>query len=40
MTTLTRFLINSTVGLLDLGDVAAKAGIEGYNENFAQTLTV
>ena len=34
MTTLTRFLINSTVGLLGLVDVATKAGIEGYDEDF------
>ena len=40
MTTLTRFLINSTVGLLGLVDVATKAGIEGYDEEFGQTLAV
>lgn len=40
MATLTRFLINSTVGLLGLVDVATEAGIEGHDEDFGQTLAV
>ena len=33
-----RFLINSTVGLLGLFDVASKMGIPDYDEDFGQTL--
>jgi phospholipid-binding lipoprotein MlaA len=33
-----RFLINSTVGLLGLFDVASKMGIPYYNEDLGQTL--
>ncbi|MCH8238080.1 MAG: VacJ family lipoprotein [Proteobacteria bacterium] len=40
MATLTRFVINSTVGLLGLVDVATEAGIEGHDEDFGQTLAV
>jgi phospholipid-binding lipoprotein MlaA len=33
-----RFLINSTIGLLGLFDVATKMGIPDYDEDFGQTL--
>lgn len=33
-----RFLINSTVGLFGLFDVATKMGIDDYDEDFGQTL--
>jgi phospholipid-binding lipoprotein MlaA len=33
-----RFLINSTIGLLGLFDVATKMGIPEYDEDFGQTL--
>ncbi|CUB04021.1 MlaA family lipoprotein [Marinomonas fungiae] len=33
-----RFLINTTIGLLGLFDVASAMGIEQYNEDFGQTL--
>ncbi len=33
-----RFLINSTIGLLGLIDVATKMGIPDYDEDFGQTL--
>ncbi len=35
-----RFLFNSTLGLAGLFDVAGAAGMERYDENFAQTLSV
>ena len=35
-----RFLINSTVGLAGMHDVASEAGIAGRNEDFGQTLAV
>ena len=35
-----RFLLNSTVGLLGFFDVATKAGIEQFDEDFGQTLAV
>ena len=37
---LTRFLINSTVGLAGLIDVASKMGLERHEEDFGQTLAV
>lgn len=36
--TLSRFAINSTVGLLGLLDVAAELGLEGHDADFGQTL--
>lgn len=36
--TLSRFVINSTVGLGGLIDVADKSGLEGHSEDFGQTL--
>ncbi len=39
-TTLVRFIINSTLGLLGLNDIATELGIEGHNEDFGQTLAV
>ena len=33
-----RFMVNSTVGVLGLFDVATKAGIKKYDEDFGQTL--
>ncbi len=38
--TIGRFLINSTVGIGGLMDVAADFGIEGHREDFGQTLSV
>ena len=35
-----RFLMNSTIGLLGFFDVATKAGIPYYDEDFGQTLAV
>ena len=35
-----RFLFNSTLGLGGLFDVAGRAGLERYDENFAETLSV
>ena len=35
-----RFLFNSTLGIGGLFDVAGAAGMERYDENFAQTLSV
>ncbi|MDG1708571.1 MAG: VacJ family lipoprotein [Emcibacteraceae bacterium] len=35
-----RFLINSTFGLLGLFDTASKWGIEGHNEDFGETFAV
>lgn len=35
-----RFLINSTLGLLGLVDVASEMGIEPFNSDFGQTLAV
>ena len=37
-TTLMRFVINSTVGILGLGDPATDMGFEYHNEDFGQTL--
>ena len=38
--TLARFAMNSTVGILGLYDFAADVGIEKHNEDFGQTLAV
>lgn len=38
--TFVRFLINTTLGLAGLFDVAKKFGIEGHDEDFGQTLAV
>lgn len=35
-----RFLLNSTVGVLGFFDVASRAGIEEFDEDFGQTLAV
>ena len=35
-----RFLINSTIGVFGLFDVASVSGIPKYNENFSQTMAV
>lgn len=35
-----RFMINSTIGLLGFFDVATKAGIPNYDEDFGQTMAV
>ncbi len=40
VTTLTRFVINSTIGILGLADMATEMGIEGHDEDFGQTLAV
>jgi len=37
---LSRFVLNSTFGLLGLFDVASPAGLEKHNEDFGQTLGV
>lgn len=39
-TTASRFLINSTVGLLGFSDAAAGLGLEPHREDFGQTLAV
>lgn len=36
--TLSRFIINSTVGIGGLFDVAGQSGLEGHTEDFGQTL--
>ncbi len=38
--TIGRFVINSTVGLGGMMDMAAKFGLEGHREDFGQTLAV
>lgn len=38
--TLSRFIINTTVGLGGLIDVAGKSNLEGHSEDFGQTLAV
>ncbi len=40
VTTFTRFVINSTIGILGLADMATEMGIEGHDEDFGQTLAV
>ena len=35
---LSRFVINSTMGLFGIFDIASEMGIEGTNEDFGQTL--
>ena len=35
-----RFLLNSTIGVVGLFDVASASGLEMYNEDFGQTLAV
>ena len=37
---ITRFILNTTIGLLGLVDVATGAGLEKHNEDFGQTLGV
>ena len=39
-TTLLRFLVNTTVGILGFNDVAADLGLEFHDEDFGQTLAV
>ena len=38
--TFSRFVINTTVGLGGLFDVAGKSGLEGHREDFGQTMAV
>ena len=40
ITTLGRFIVNSTVGIVGFADVAADSGFEGRDEDFGQTLGV
>jgi phospholipid-binding lipoprotein MlaA len=40
ITTLLRFLVNSTVGILGFNDAAADLGLEFHDEDFGQTLAV
>ena len=40
MSDLTRFIMNTTVGVAGFVDVASIAGMEEYNEDFGQTLAV
>jgi phospholipid-binding lipoprotein MlaA len=40
ITTLLRFLVNTTVGILGLNDVAAGFGFEFHDEDFGQTLAI
>ena len=37
---MTRFIINSTIGIAGLFDVASKMGLERHEEDFGQTLAV
>lgn len=39
-TTLSRFVVNSTVGILGFNDAAAGLGLEPHREDFGQTLAV
>ncbi len=39
-TTMVRLLVNSTVGIGGLSDVAAESGVPGHEEDFGQTLAV
>ncbi|MGH6661378.1 MAG: MlaA family lipoprotein [Rhodospirillales bacterium] len=38
--TLARFVVNSTLGLIGLNDLATAIGMEGHDEDFGQTLAV
>lgn len=38
--TLARFVVNSTLGLAGLNDIATAMGMEGHDEDFGQTLAV
>ncbi len=40
LTTLTRFVVNSSVGVLGLNDVASEIGLKQHDEDFGQTLAV
>jgi phospholipid-binding lipoprotein MlaA len=40
ITTLLRFLVNTTVGILGFNDVAADLGFEFHDEDFGQTLAI
>lgn len=40
MTDITRFALNSTLGILGLFDIATPAGLEKHKEDFGQTLGV
>lgn len=40
LTTLSRFILNSTVGIAGAYDFAAEVGIQGHTEDFGQTLAV
>ncbi len=40
MTTLVRFMINSSIGVAGLADMAGEMGIKGHDEDFGQTLAV
>jgi len=40
LTTLTRFVFNSTLGIAGLADVATEFGLERHDEDFGQTMAV
>lgn len=40
LNTLTRFALNSTIGVVGFADVASTVGLEGHKEDFGQTLAV
>jgi phospholipid-binding lipoprotein MlaA len=40
ISTLTRFMVNSTLGLAGLNDIATDMGMAGHDEDFGQTLAV
>jgi phospholipid-binding lipoprotein MlaA len=40
MTTLVRFVINSSIGVAGLTDMAGEMGLKGHDEDFGQTLAV
>ena len=40
ITTAVRFMVNSTIGILGVIDIATEMGLEGHDEDFGQTLAV
>jgi|TARA_Y100000294_G_scaffold116018_1_gene107648 phospholipid-binding lipoprotein MlaA len=40
LATAARFMVNSTIGILGVNDIATEMGMEGHNEDFGQTLAV
>jgi len=40
LATAARFMVNSTIGILGVIDIATEMGLEGHDEDFGQTLAV